>query len=318
MDARVFQQLLGQVGSMSGAQRGQMAEQLRGMSLRQQVIALIEAHGADRLACPRCGARAAHRHGHAHGLQRWRCCQCARSFNALSGTPLARLREKGKWLPYLACMLDSATVRRAAARTEVHRSTSFRWRHRFLTWAKADRLVPLTGLAEADETYLLESQKGARRLTRPARRRGGGDADGTSSDHVCMLVVRDRGGRTVDAVTGRAPLRCAQLEHHLAPVLGMGSVLVSGAHPAYGAFARACGVSHRAVTRPARGRRPGGGRLCNVTAYRRRFTQWLRRFRGVATRYLSNYLGWQWAVDGGRVGSPAALLSAALGRPAPL
>jgi hypothetical protein len=36
-------------------------------------------------------------------------------------------------------------------------------------------------------------------------------------------------------------------------------------------------------------------------------------FRGVASRYLGNYLGWRWALDGGRVKTPEALLRAALG-----
>ncbi|MGX4641360.1 hypothetical protein [Massilia sp. SYSU DXS3249] len=39
----------------------------------------------------------------------------------------------------------------------------------------------------------------------------------------------------------------------------------------------------------------------------------LQAFRGVASRYLSNYLGWRWAIDGGRIGTPEGLLRAALG-----
>jgi hypothetical protein len=37
-----------------------------------------------------------------------------------------------------------------------------------------------------------------------------------------------------------------------------------------------------------------------------------RRF-GVASRYLGNYLGWRWALDGGRINTPDALLQAAPG-----
>ncbi|MET0856479.1 MAG: IS1595 family transposase, partial [Telluria sp.] len=32
-----------------------------------------------------------------------------------------------------------------------------------------------------------------------------------------------------------------------------------------------------------------------------------------ASRYLPNYLGWQWAIDGGRIDSPEMLLRSALG-----
>ncbi len=45
--------------------------------------------------------------------------------------------------------------------------------HRFLAWVKLDRPRSLNGIVEADETFLLESQKGSRTLDRPARRRGG-------------------------------------------------------------------------------------------------------------------------------------------------
>jgi len=41
--------------------------------------------------CPHCGAGICHRCGQASGLQRFRCHGCRRSYNALTGTPLARL-----------------------------------------------------------------------------------------------------------------------------------------------------------------------------------------------------------------------------------
>jgi hypothetical protein len=39
--------------------------------------------------------------------------------------------------------------------------------------------------------------------------------------------------------------------------------------------------------------------------------EWLRRFHGVASHYLPNYLGWRWAVDAERIGSPELLLRSA-------
>jgi len=86
-------------------------------------------------------------------------------FNALTGTPLARLREKSKWLNYLAAMTQSLTVRKSASDTGVHRNTSFRWRHRFLNWITQDRPSTLHGITEADETYLLNRIKASGTLT---------------------------------------------------------------------------------------------------------------------------------------------------------
>jgi IS1 family transposase len=231
----------------------------------------------------------------------------------LTGTPLARLRHRAKWLPYLDCMLQSGTVRRTAAVVGIHKNTSFRWRHRFLASARTDRSWPLGGITEADETYLLESQKGSRHLDRPPRRRGGAARlRGISSEQVCILVARDRANRTVDFVTGRAPLTRAQLRRCLSPVIAPDILLVTDGHPAYRAFAHEAGITHRAVNLSAGMRVAGALHVQNVNAYHSRFKQWLRRFHGVASHYLPNYLGWRWAIDAGRIGSPEVLLRSAL------
>lgn len=135
-------------------------------------------------------------------MQRDRCVDCARSFNDLTGTPLARLRHRPKWLSYLDSMLESRTVRQASALAGIHKSTSFRWRHRFFARTKHDRRLPLGGITEADETHLLESQKCSRRQDCPPRRCGGtARLRGLSHEQVCILVARERTGNTVDFIT---------------------------------------------------------------------------------------------------------------------
>ena len=51
----------------------------------------------------------------------------------------------------------------------------------------------------------------------------------------------------------------------------------------------------------------------NVNAYHARLRQWLAPFHGVASRYLSNYLGWRWVLDARRIVSAEAMLNAAVG-----
>ncbi|MGX9774830.1 IS1595 family transposase [Janthinobacterium aestuarii] len=287
---------------------------LRGAASQDVIVALVESVARQRLHCPACNSNHAHRHGHAHGLQRYRCVPCGRTFNALTGTPLARLRHKTLWLAYADCLLASDSVRKAASQLGVHRNTTFRWRHRFLSLAKTDRPHGLHGIAEADELYLLESEKGARQMTRPARRRGGhAHKRGISNEQVCILVARDRTGQTLDFVTGKGALTKAQLHHCLLPVIDKDVLLVTDGHAAYRAFAREAGISHQAVNLRAGIRVQGAAHVQNVNAYHSRLRQWLGPFHGVATRYLPNYLGWRWILDAGRIRSPETLLKATLG-----
>ena len=78
---------------------------LRGNVPDDATVALLESVVQQRLACPACHSPHLHRHGHAHGLQRYRCVPCGRTFNALTGMQLARLRHKALWLAYADCLL---------------------------------------------------------------------------------------------------------------------------------------------------------------------------------------------------------------------
>ena len=75
-------------------------------------LRLIEEAATKNRSCPGCGSHRCHRCGHANGLQRYRCVACRRSFNALTGTPLARLRLRDKWLPYLQSAISSPAAAR--------------------------------------------------------------------------------------------------------------------------------------------------------------------------------------------------------------
>jgi hypothetical protein len=85
-------------------------------------------------------------------------------------------------------------------------------------------------------------------------------------------------------------------------------------HPAYPAFARDVGIAHEALNTRAGERRRGALHIQNVNAYHSRVRAWLVPFRGIASRYLSHYFGWHWALDGDRVPDADAFLRAALGR----
>ena len=205
---------------------------------------------------------------------------------------------------------------KAAALTGIHRTTSFRWRHRFLFETKNDRPGKLAGIVEADETYLLESQKGSRHLTRPARRRGGvAHTRGITHEHDCLLVARDRGKGTRDWVAGRGQITEVKLHNTLRPVLDPAAVLVSDGAAAYRSFTLAAEIRHEPINVHAGILVRGEFHIQNVNSYHSRFHRWLAPFNGVASRYLVNYLGWRHALDGDRIASPPRFLIAALGAP---
>lgn len=180
-------------------------------------------------------------------------------------------------------------------------TTTFRWRHRFLTRTKDDRPAQLGGITEADEMYVLESYKAARKLDRPPRKRGGTTTKhGISNEQICIPVARDRGGRTIDAVVGKGALMPRHLHVHLQPRLVPDVLPVTDAHGAYPAFARAAGISDEAVNASAGVRTRGALHIRNVDVYHGCMRGRMVGLRGVASRYLTNYVGWRWALSARR------------------
>ncbi len=170
MDQGMFRAWLAEIDGLTAKQRQELEAVLVGRQPRAAVAAAIEERLGEARRCPHCGG-ASVGGGQADGLRRFRCKDCRRSFNALTGTPLARLHKKERWLDFGQSLSEGETVAASAERCRVAVSTAFRWRHRFLRAAKNPTRL-LSGIVEVDETYILSSRKGERRLGRKARRRG--------------------------------------------------------------------------------------------------------------------------------------------------
>jgi len=315
MKAPEFLAFISEINQLDHHQRTILMTTLNQLADEPKVYDLIESIFDSKCTCPHCSHTESYRHGIKNGLQRYRCKACKKTFNALTGTPLAHLRHKSKWLDYLGAMTESLTVRKAAKEINVHRNTTFRWRHRFLSWIQQNRPCALHGITEADETYLLESHKGKYHLDRPPRKRGGSATKrGISGEQICILIARDRSKQTIDFVTGNGPISKTTLVSCLKPVLDVDALLVSDGNPTYGAFCKAEKVSHEIINM-SQGQRVAKGALHiqNVNAYHHRFKSWLDRFHGVATKYLPSYLGWCRVMDQNHNLTPEILLHYALG-----
>ena len=120
-------------------------------------ISDIEACFAASPCCPHCRSTAVYKWGSANGLRRYRCKikDCGRTFNALTGTPLAQLHKRELWGAHAQALVDGISLRKVAKQIKVDLTTAFRWRHRFLRTPKSLKPMTLKGTVEADETFFL-------------------------------------------------------------------------------------------------------------------------------------------------------------------
>jgi transposase-like protein len=309
MDVGTFRAWLLGMDELTAEQRDEVQEILHGREPGAEVTAAIEDRVTTERCCPHCGTARAVKRGSANGLRRYRCKACSKSFNALTGTPLARLRHKERWLAFSQALKEGDTVRASAGRCDVAVGTAFRWRHRFL---RALKTAPLRGIVEADEAFVLDSRKGDRQLDRPARRRGGkATRRGLSREQVPILVAADRGGTTISAVLPEVTAKAIQAV--LEPAIDKDALLVTDGAAVYPRCAADLGVSHEALNQSAGERVRGDLHIQTVNNRHQRLKSFLAPFRGVATKYLPNYLRWFHCVGLALQPSSRACLNATLG-----
>jgi transposase-like protein len=279
---------------------------------------LLAKVGQDRIAnfgCPHCGADRIHRWGGASGKPRYRCAGCHKTFNPLTATPLAGLHRPDRWQDQAAALISGESLACAAKRCDVHPSTAFRWRHRFLAALNFDKPLALSGLVEADETFILESFKGKRSgLSRKSRKRGGkASKRGLSAEQIPVIVARDRSGATSDAVLPR--LDADSLTAALAGSITRPAVLCCDGGSAITAFARRARIKFHALPAPGLPKPEAPEiHINNVNAYHGRLKEWLRHFHGVATANLPNYLSWRRTIEAlGKASCPEAWIRGAAG-----
>jgi transposase-like protein len=260
-------------------------------------VARLLNNSSQDIHCPHCKSDKLLKWGVRDDMQRYKCKDCKRTFNALTGTPLAKLRKKGRWLSYAECLKNGLTIREAAAKCGVHKNTSFRWRHRFLMNATNIKPEKLSGIVEINEKVFAWSDKGSKNLSRNARKRGfKSHAQIPVNDKVFTLYCRDRSKNSYDKILSGFSANVLQKE--MRQLITNDTLLCSQNKQVYIKYTEQFKVRHDVLDISKREIvKRDVVHIQNVRLYIRKLEIWMERFHGVATKYLNNYLSWFREID---------------------
>ncbi len=293
MKTQDFKTWLRALDDLTTLQSRILQEEIEKRALQKQVSKMLETPH-QQIECPHCKSNKLIRWGKRSDMQRYMCKKCNKTFNSLTGTPLARLRRKGHWLNYANCLKEGLTVRQSAAICDVHPNTAFRWRHRFLENTKEIKAESLEGIVEVNDMFLPKSEKGKRKLEKTIRTKRGIDY---GSEKICVFVGRDRNRNTIDALFEN--LNVNNIGKVLQNRLGKDILLCSDNRQLYRKYTKENKIRHGYI-HLSKGEtiKKDIVHIQNVENYQNHLKLWiLGHFRGVATRYLNNYLGWHRELD---------------------
>ena len=234
------------------------------------------------LYCSHCKSKKFIKWGKQNDLQRYKCKTCKKTFNSLSGTPLARLKRRGHWLNYANCLKYGRTIRKSAKFCGISISTSFRWRHRFLIGSNLIMPQKLNGIVELNELKLKKSYKGNRKVTREILNK---------NEKVYIILSRDRNKKTLNFVT--EDFSPNKLINKLHTKLDKDILLCTDNKDYYFKFAKLTKLTHGYINLKNKEYiKKNIVHINNILNYQENLINWMKRFHGVATKYLSNYLSW--------------------------
>jgi transposase-like protein len=252
--------------------------------------------------CPHCSSNHCVKNGIKHDMQRFKCRSCNKSFNLLTGTPLARLRKKGRWEEYSVCMTKAYSLKKCAEIVGIHPSTSFRWRHRFLINAQELKPKSLNGITEAYDSFFYYSEKGKRNPSAIST-----EVIGKKAHKVFVQFIRDRYNKTSDFIIGDRLVENVNTE--FIKTIDKDVLFCSEKSDFYVELSKSHELRHGTLDlKRGEYMKKQIVHLKNVISYENRLRDWMYRFRGVATKYLMNYLAWFRELDEYKMKIPSKVI----------
>lgn len=262
-----------------------------------QMTKFQESRFSQGLFCPKCGCSSnIVRNGKYNGKQRYLCKNCHSTFMWTQNTILHRTHKSIEtWQAYLDCMARGLSIRQSAEICNISIPTAFYWRHKLLD-AMHSKLnnngIKLSGIIESDETYFRVSYKGQRKgIPRESRKRGGqANKRGLSNEQACVVCGLDRQGNVRSKVSNLGKISAKDLTRVYTHKVKNGAIFCTDSEKSYRKFAKENGFR---LIQLERGKyKQGIYHINHINSYHSHLKSFVAHFKGVATKYLDNYLVW--------------------------
>ena len=237
--------------------------------------------------CPRCRCEYVTKAGVHNGRQVYKCKNCKYQFRETAKSLVYHLHKYPLILDYLKCMLEGKSLRACASEVGISLPTSFRWRHKILSAIQGlEGGINFSGITEADELLLQYSEKGRRYKTLEEKEQ----AMKIVHPNVAVLVMTDREGNLLFKNTGENRVQNSQIKEELKRRVSENNLICFKPNDEFKQAVMES-PSQKVIVR----RKTKGLAIYSVNVAEKKITNflvWMMRFRGVATKYLQNYLMW--------------------------
>jgi len=237
--------------------------------------------------CPRCKCEHVIRAGVRNGRQVYKCKNCKYQFRETAKSFVYYSHKYYLLMDYLKCMLEGKSLRACAKEVGISLPTSFKWRHKILSAIQGlEGGINFSGIVEAEELLMQYSEKGRRYRSLEEKEK----AMKSIHPNVAVLVMTDREGNLLFKHTGEKIVKNEQIKGELQRRISENNLICIKPNEE---FKKAVFESQ---TKKVLVRKQTKGLAVYSTQVAEKKINglhiWMSKFRGVATKYLQNYLMW--------------------------
>lgn len=230
------------------------------------------------IKCPHCGSEEVIKYGAYNKNQRYKCKsgKCERTFSQATENPFKYSKKfKENWYKYQELYEDGLTIRECAKILNITIVTSFFWRHRFLYDLKHVNYVEkLCNYAELTRVVIIENFKGDRNSTNKKK------------DKISIVNGMNKSIDIISIIAARNHLGIYELRDNIAPRIDKKACAIGFLDGRIQAFSD----KHNEINKIKINK-------INIKPidkmYSLKMKVWLKKFRGVATKYIDHYLSWR-------------------------
>jgi transposase-like protein len=238
--------------------------------------------------CPDCDSSHVIRNGLQKGVQNYLCKSCGRQFRVTTGTFMYGVHHRDKMLEYIKCMSAGMTLRECAKNVGICLQTSFFWRHRILCALQSfEDNVNFFGVVELEELLMNYSEKGKKKRDKKEVKK----LKKKKPTKVAVLAATDRSGNILFKKLEDNRVQADHISDFLKSRISDNSV-ICGSNKKVFKTVNAEHIKHKEITNKNKMKQG----IYSVSTIHQKITDfvgWIYyKFRGVATKYLTNYIMW--------------------------
>ena len=241
--------------------------------------------------CPNCKSEKIVKNGKKCRKQAFLCRTCGKSFVETSNTTLFNSHsDEAVWKQVIRDTVNGVPINKTASELALHHETVFNMRHKILFAIEQQEIknpTKLTGVCEADETYILESYKGKKSpggFWRKPRKHGAvATKAGLSNEYICVCTGIERDGNAVAVAVNRATASKEDINLVFGGRVDQSTLILSDGAKGYNVLNGKCEV--QAVNKDS----GGFYNINTINSYHSFIKDRNRKARGFATKYLNRY-----------------------------